>query len=307
MLELAQPYERCVIDVDTAAAEMRRRGARVVVLLGYSGGASLTALAQAETGCGDGWVGIAAHPGEGVFMGQVIDPSVVDESDPFSTDQSLDMYDPANGWQPWPAPSQYDSDWLIRYRAAQQARVARIDAIAHAEMEAGHQAGVALETLTPASEAWRQARRRAVHIQYLTIYRTLADPAYLSLSIDPSDRALGSVFASPDPMDANWGGFGLGRVMTSGGWLSTWSSLSSKARLEETISRLSCPRLSCPLLLVHPTADTEIRLRQVHAIRDAATSASLSYHEIKGASHYLEGHRQPAMEIVAEWIRGTLA
>src|SRR5690554_2847207 len=65
-------HENCVTDVAAAVAYMRTRGAEAVVLFGNSGGGSLMALTQAETGCGDGWIGVAAHPGEGVFMGQVI-------------------------------------------------------------------------------------------------------------------------------------------------------------------------------------------------------------------------------------------
>jgi hypothetical protein len=75
-------HEACVTDVVNAVAEMRRCGAQSVVLLGNRGGGSLMAFAQRETQCGDGWIGIATHPGEGVFMLQVIDPAVADESDP---------------------------------------------------------------------------------------------------------------------------------------------------------------------------------------------------------------------------------
>ena len=44
-------------------------------------------------------------------------------------------------------------------------------------------------------------------------------------------------------------------------------------------------------------------MRQALAIRDAAGSDDVSYLEIKGAPHYLEGHRKPALEIVSEWLR----
>ncbi|MCU1500993.1 MAG: alpha/beta hydrolase, partial [Ilumatobacteraceae bacterium] len=115
-------HENCITDVKTVHDEMKRRGAEAVVLLGNSGGGSLMAMAHAELGIGDGWIGMAAHPGEGVFMNQVIDPSVADENDPFATVPELDMYHPDNGWRPWPEPCSYDPDWVARYRAAQVQR-----------------------------------------------------------------------------------------------------------------------------------------------------------------------------------------
>ena len=293
-------HENCIVDVKTVYDEMKRRGAEAVVLLGNSGGGSLMAMAQAELGIGDGWIGMAAHPGEGVFMLQVIDPSVADENDPFSTVPELDMYNPDNGWRPWPEPCVYDRDWLARYRAAQIDRVARIDAIAKAAIADATDAGGRLRGVDKDADArtWREHRRRAVFTRYHTIYRTLADPAYLDLSIDPDERPMGSLFAFPDPFDANYGRGGLARTMTSRGWLSTWSGLSSHAKLADTM-----PRVTVPTFLVHPTADTEIRVWQAKEIVEASGAADCTYVEMKGAPHYLEGHRLEALDTVAQWLR----
>ena len=292
-------HEQCIVDVRTAHDEMVRRGAEAVVLLGNSGGGSLMALANVELGIGDGWVGMAAHPGEGVFMNQVIDPSVADENDPFSTVAELDMYHPDNGWRPWPEPCHYDPAWVATYRQAQVARVARIDAIARASIAEAADASVRLRSVDRATDAvgWREQRRRAVFTEYLTVYRTLADPAYLDLSIDPDDRPMGSLFAFPDPFDANYGRGGLARTMTARGWLSTWSGLSSHARLASTM-----PQVTVPTLLLHPTADTEIRMHQAQEITANAGADDVTYVELKGAPHYLEGHRPEALTTVADWI-----
>jgi pimeloyl-ACP methyl ester carboxylesterase len=292
-------HESAALDVKTVVDEMKRRGAEAVVMLGNSGGASLTALAQVEFGVGDGWVGLAAHPGEGVSMAQLIDPSVADENDPFSVVPELDMYNPDNGWRPWPEPSLYDREWLATYRAAQLARVARIDAIAHSSIEfsAAARARSAASDRTTDAATWRYWQARAVWSKYMVVYRTLANPAYVDLTIDPDERPMGSLFAHPDPMEGNYRRNGLARTMTARGWLSTWSALSSRAKMADTM-----PQITVPTLLIHPTADTEIRRREARAIFDSSGATDKTFLEMKGALHYLEGDRPEALRLVSEWL-----
>jgi alpha-beta hydrolase superfamily lysophospholipase len=85
--------------------------------------------------------------------------------------------------------------------------------------------------------------------------------------------------------------------MTARGWLSTWSGLSSHAKLADTM-----PQVLVPTLLIHPTADTEIRVWQAKEIVEAAGADDVTYVEMKGAPHYFEGHRREALAHVEEWL-----
>jgi len=299
-------HEALVVDVKTAVDEMRRRGAEAVVLLGNSGGGSLMALAQKETGAGNGFVAIAAHPGEGVFMMQAIDPSVADEGDPFSVVPELDMYDPRNGWRPWPAPCRYDRDWLARYRAAQRARVARLDRIARAQVKARNGARGELASGDLPARPWHeQARilRNAVVCPYMVIYRTEADLRAFDLSLDVSERDAGSLF-SYRPDLTNYMEFGFGRVQTPRAWLSTWSGLSSNADVVANAANITVPSL-----VIYYRGDNAIFPSDARAAYDAIAASDKTLASAPG-DHYGFGvgtqERTGAPEALAQivaWLK----
>ena len=95
--------------------------------------------------------------------------------------------------------------------------------------------------------------------------------------------------------------YGLGRVMTARGWLSTWSGLSSGAAVVDTI-----PSVTVPTLVVHATADTEIRLSQAKAIFEASGASDKTYVELPRVTHYLTGHRREAIDLIVDWLRARV-
>jgi pimeloyl-ACP methyl ester carboxylesterase len=272
-------HEVLLADIAAAMVYIRQvAGFQKVVLCGNSGGGSLWTFYQAqastpppdrltETAAGDpydlnavemppadGLVNLAVHLGEGVFLMNKIDPSVTVETDPLSCDPSLDMYDARNGFCEPPRPSSYSEEFLGRYRAAQVARVARLDAIARQYIdEQSYYQGLmdddGFATLPPSERTF--IMRRAKLGLYMIIYRTEADPAYLDLSLHTahSTRTVGSL-AGPRPDYHNYIEGGFARVMTPRGWLSTWSGLSSRASLVDNIGRVKVPTL-----IVHFTGD----------------------------------------------------
>ncbi|MGH7894939.1 MAG: alpha/beta hydrolase [Candidatus Binatia bacterium] len=324
-------HERLLVDVAGTIAWLRAQGFRRVVLLANSGGGSLFAfylqqaaripgqriartpsddrvpLDETDMPMADGLVLLAAHPGEGMFLLDRLDPSVVDEANPIATDPHLDMYDPRNGYRAMAeGPSTYTADFLTAFRAGQRARCERLD---RAALERIEEAAYFKKKLGAApAEERAQLARHALQRPYLLIYRTLADPRYLDPTLDPSERPLGSIFSfGRDPIVGNYGE-GLARAMSARGWLSTWSGLSSNAALGRTL-----PEVRVPTLVVCAMADMDIYPSECRRAYQQTAATDKTYRELTGASHYLYPAEQGttlthpqdrvADEILVPWLR----
>jgi hypothetical protein len=250
----------------------------------------------------DGLIMMATHPGEGELLLNAIDPSVVDEGNPLSIDPSLDMYNPANGYQEPPVSSSYSPAFLERYRAAQATRVARLDAIARGWIaeNAFYKARVADAGFSslPLDEQ-HFIRRRAVAGRYMIIYRTEANPAYCDLSLHSweSSREVGSV-ATTDVLRGNYGPGGFSRYITPRAWLSSWS-VSSRANVLQNIRSIHEP-----LLMLAYRADNVCFPDDNKAQVEACPSNDKVMDFIDGDHYGLPlAERNKGMAIIVNWLK----
>jgi pimeloyl-ACP methyl ester carboxylesterase len=327
--DVSTTHEHLLLDVAAAMRHLRtERGYEHIVLLGTSGGGSLYGFYQAQAGAApadrlrdlpsgdpidlasedmpqaDGIILTAAHTGQGKLLGRIIDPSVVDESDPLAVDPGLDMFDPANGFRERPEVSRYSPEFVVAYRAAQLDRVRRLDALASARI-AEQRTFAAMVEDAAGARGRIEARRRAAGTRYMVVYRTTANPAYLDLRIEPSDRELGGIWSLQPEVD-NFGEWGLGRLVTPRAWLSTWSAVSSRASLVDNAAHLHLPTL-----VITGTADRDIYPSDSAAVHLAVPHADSSLVMIPGADHYLrpsgpkgdgQDTRAEAREQTAKWM-----
>ena len=331
-------HERLLFDVAAGIRHLKDRGSERIVLLGNSGGGSLLGFYQSQASrppgdrltstpggepidltretmpAGDLYIAVAAHLGQGRFMLNVIDPAVVDEGDPTLTDPAWDMYEPANGYRPFPEASRYDSAWLATYRQRQRERTHRLDDLARAYI-ADHRDARAKLRSPDLAELARDARggitRRAWLGRYFVIYRTLANPAYLDPAIDPSHRPLGSIFSPGDPIIGNYGPGGLARVMTPRAWLSTWSGLSSQADLPGTIGQVTIPTL-----IVYADGDCDIFPAEQRELFEKSGAVDKTALELPWADHYLHpvgeagarlaDPRERLIKMIVPWIEDRI-
>ena len=271
-------------------------GYEKVVLVGWSGGGSLSLFYQAEaeapsithTAAGDpidvagadlvpadAIVFIAAHLSRAETLTEWLDPSVLDENDPDKRDLDLDIYDPRCPHQP-----PYDRGFVARFRAAQHARSRRITAWAQSFLSD------------------LEARNGPEKERGFIVHRTMCDPRWLDPSLDPNDRRPNWCYLG-DPRTVNVGPVGLARYTTLRSWLSQWSYDASFAQ-----SRLNAPRIrSTRVLQIENTADDAVPATHNPQVHAWLQTFDKEYVQIKNATHYYLG--QP--ELMSECLDTMLA
>lgn len=325
--DLRLEHEVALLDVAAGAAHLKKLGFTKIVLLGNSGGAGLYAfyaqqamraprarleatpagrpvkLADADMPTPDALILVSPHPGQGKLLLGCIDPSVTDESNPLSVDSTLDPFDPANGFKEAPLSSTYAPSFVERYRAAQHARVSRIDAHAKALLRDRAVARKEFKQFPASGMAPAELRRRVGHTPILPIWRTDADLRCWDLSLDPSDRQVGTLWGT-DPFTSNLGSVGFARLVTPESWLSTWSGITSNASFEK------CgPELDLPTLMLEYTGDQAAFPSDMDAIYASLGTADKSRQKIRGNHHgmaLVEGEESGQVTVgrkVQDWLR----
>ena len=291
-------HEAAVLDLAAGQRFLREQGFEQRVLAGTSGGAVLacfyseqaalesgkrvqrspagkpTGLESADLPVPQGIILVSPHPGQGRLLMNCIDPAVVDENDPLQTDESLSAFNPKNGWKRAPESSTYSAEFLQRYRAAQRARVERIDAFAKAAVARRQDARKKLKEAPSRADAIL-----AAWSPIFTVWRTDADPRCFDLSLDPSDRAYGTLWGA-NPFASNYGSVGFARVCTPESWLSNWSALSSNASMQRC-----APALRQPVLFIQYTGDNSVFPTEADELFGYVGSEDKTRFKVRGNHH----------------------
>ena len=221
-------------------------------------------LASAGLEPADGLVFLGAHASRARMLGDMIDPSVIQEDLPAARDPAFDLYD---AMAPEPP---FDLAFLASYRAAQRARISRITDFARQQVEQG----------LP---------------DPFIVRRTMADPHFLDPTIDPNERVPGRCWLGA-PRLVNEAPSGIARVATPEAWLSQWSIDDSNVDAVRSVGAISTP-----LLVIENGADDAVPPQHLRDTFEAAVARDKSYLRLPGASHSYQGQPE-ALAAVAEAV-----
>lgn len=270
--------ERCAQDVGTAVRFLKERGYERIILLGFSGGASLLCFYQAQAEdftathlpdgrpslltpeqlpAADKLVLFGHHLGRSQTLRNVLDAAIVDETDPLQRDPELDVFDSRHG-------PPFSDEFVARIRAAQAARMERITSWARQRL-------ATLEDMfgPNADEAF-------------IVHRTNADPFMFG---ETSDFG-GDV---EKIRELNEAGNGLGRVTSLRSWLSQWATDVSQANGPTDVARTTIPVLS-----IRQAGDHRAHPDYLRQWEEALGDRFAGHHEFD-ATHYMDPKAQAEM------------
>jgi pimeloyl-ACP methyl ester carboxylesterase len=295
--------EKVVIDMGQWVRHAcEQLGYEKIVLVGWSGGGSLSLFYQAEaeapaitaTPAGDevdlarakllpadGVIFIAAHLSRAETLTEWIDPSVQDENDPDRRDLALDIYAPD-----CPAKPPFAAEFVQKFRAAQVARNRKITAWCQ--------------------ERLQELRRRGgpEMERAFVCHRTMCDVRWIDPTVDPNGRKPNWCYLG-DPRAVNVGTAGLGRYSSLRSWLSQWSYDLSNAKGSKNAARIR----RTPVLQIENEADDAVPATHNPIIRAALATPDKEYVQIKGATHYYREQpreMQQCLDTVLDWSRRKL-
>ena len=274
-------------------------GYRHVILVGWSGGGSLSLfyqsqaeqptithtpagdacdLAAAKLQPADGIIFIAAHLSRAETLTEWLDPSVRNELDPDDRDPELDIYAAA-----CPNKPPFAADFVAHFRAAQQARNRRITAWAQDLLA-------------------RFKRQSDGEVERgFVVHRTMCDVRWIDPTVDPNGRRPNWSFMG-DPRVANSAPAGLARFSTLRSWLSQWSYDLSQAKGPQSASRIH----RTPVLQIENQADDAVPATHNPIIHRALATPDKEMISIEGATHYYLGQPEQLTQCIAaveDWSR----
>lgn len=281
--------EQAVVDIGAGVRWLREEaGVERVVLLGNSGGGSLMGAYQSQAvepnlrpardllmpdaandlDAADLYISLNAHLGRPEVLTAWFDPAILGETNPFKRDPDLDLFR-ANRAVP------LDPEFVERYRAAQRARNERITAWAIEELE-----GV---------------KARGGWDKLFLVHGVWADPRFVDITLDPSDRLPGCY--GGDPKRANESPFGIGRVNTLRSWLSMWSLSESQCSAGPHLARITVPAL-----VVQSMADKGVFPSDAEAMFDAIGAEDKQLQFVAGEHYFEDGGREGIADLLASWL-----
>lgn len=270
-------------------------GYEKVVLVGWSGGGSLSLFYQSQaedpsithTPAGDeydltaaslvpadGIVFIAAHLSRAETLTEWLDPSVCNELDPDDRDLEFDIYDPHCPDKPPFTPA-----FVARFRSAQLARSRRITAWVE-------------ETLARLKMKDDGEVERA-----FVVHRTNCDVRWIDPTVDPNGRKPDHCFLGP-PKVANSAPAGLARFTSLRSWLSQWSIDRSQAKGPDSARRIR----RTPVLQIENEADDAVPATHNATIHQALATLDKEMVTIEGATHYYVGQPQQLEQCIATLV-----